>query len=159
MFNEYGSEHLEIYREIRSLYSRKAWHKQREIFLRKIKDETTLAYMYAIDRDYSRLVTLVNGSSDLSFVDRAKPYLRRDHPEVLINAYKRIANQMVKKSGSRSDYKNLAAVLRDMLDIKGGTDQVEYLANTYIKKYPRRKLMAEELTPLLVEAKAMDDLA
>lgn len=159
MFEHYGTTHLELYREIRSLYSRKKWQEVRVRYLDKVKDEQALAYMYAIDKEYSRLVSIVNGTSDQRVIDRAKPYLKKDHPEVLVNAYKRIANQMVKKPGNRNTYKDLAAILRTMLDIKGGTDQIEYLTNTYIKKYPRRKLMAEELTPLLAEVKAIDDLA
>jgi hypothetical protein len=46
-----------------------------------------------------------------------------------------------------------------MIDLKGGTDQIEYLVSHYCEKYPRRKLMHEELSPLLVEAKAIDDLS
>lgn len=158
MFSQYGNSHYELYREIKLNNPKKYWNTNRQKYLDQVDDQAR-PYLLAIDKDYNELVKMVNMSVDLEEVNKARPYLKKDHPEVLVNAYKRLANNMVKKAGTRLHYKELAAVLRSMIDLKSGTSQIEYLVTTYTKKYPRRKVMQEELSPLLVEAKAIDDLS
>ncbi len=159
MFTMYGDHHFEIYREIKLNSSKKYWPQSRMKYLDQIDDSEAKAYLLAIDREYDALIKMINSTSDLTEVNKARGYLKKEHPEVLVNAYKRIANNMVKKAGTRQHYKELAGILRAMIDLKGGTDQIEYLVSHYCEKYPRRKLMHEELSPLLVEAKAIDDLS
>lgn len=158
LFKEFGSEHFELYREVKLSYPKKAWPKYRDKYLAMVTEEAK-PYLLAIDKEYSALITQVNATDDITMVNRARAFLKKDHPEVLVNAYKRIANQMVKKTGSRIHYKELGATLKAMIDLKNGPDQIVYLVETYTKKYPRRKLMIEELSPILIDAKAAVDLA
>ena len=138
LFN--GFPTMDDYIEYSGLFDN--WVEEREEFFTKIDDNYFLNECYNHEKLYDRLVLNLRDESDLS---EYKNVLKDKYPSQLLDAYLRVVNEMVSKSGSRKHYRSIRKLLKDMKGINGGTDIVDNLVEDWKIRYKRRTAMIEEL--------------
>lgn len=134
-----GYPQIEDYIEYKKLSDN--WAEEREDFFKKITDYRFLNECYNEEKLYSRLVLNLKDEYDLH---KYKNVLN-DYSDELLDAYLKIVNQKVLKSGNRKHYRNIAKLLKEMKTVEGGKDMVDDLIKDWKIRYRRRTAMLEEL--------------
>ena len=134
-----GYPQIEDYIEYKKLSDN--WAEEREDFFKKITDYRFLNECYNEEKLYGRLVLNLKDEYDLH---KYKNVLN-DYSDELLDAYLKIVNQKVLKSGNRKHYRNIAKLLKEMKTVEGGKDMVDDLIKDWKIRYRRRTAMLEEL--------------
>ena len=78
------------------------------------------------------------------------PHLAGRYSKEMLALYLSELETMADKAGNRSQYQNLAALMKKVKqDIEGSHAAIDELAASLIQKYPRRPAMREELGRVL----------
>lgn len=71
--------------------------------------------------------------------------LRKLYPDRALGIYVYLADEEMKNASGREGYRKVKKVLEKMLDCPGGLETASRLAEKYVKMYPRKFSLKEEM--------------
>ncbi len=109
-----------------------------------------LAPIYIEEQQWERLLHLIPPDPDEHILRLVHPHLAGRYSKEMLALYLSELETMADKAGNRSQYQNLAALMKKVKqDIEGSHAAIDELAASLIQKYPRRPAMREELGRVL----------
>lgn len=139
---------IDLYRELKTLYTEKEWEIKREEIFSKIPKGAPIDQFYLEDRLYDRLLLYVLDSNSLYDLLRYEKYLRDRYPEELLTKYDQSVRGMAVQSSNRKQYREMVSILRKMQTYSGGLDRVAKIIMDWKVAYRNRPAMLEELKRL-----------
>ncbi len=136
---------LHIYRELKKQYPPGEWKEKREEVFANLPGHVRPDELYKEEKLYDRLLELVTGSPGLNMLQQYENVLKKDYPGELLQKYKEEVNKMAMRTGDRSKYRQLVALLCRMKKITGGPKVAEEIAAEWRGKYRNRRAMMDEL--------------
>lgn len=136
---------LELYKELKSLYSKSEWQKIRQKVFAEISSISKLGDMYVIEGLYDKLLKLVLSSKGIylamNYVDSFKDL----DVTKLLNKYKAELNKMIENLGTRARYQEIVNILNNMKRLPGGEKEVFEIVEVWKTKYKNRRALQDEL--------------
>ena len=145
---EYGTRDMDLYRELKSQYSKEEWLKQREELFKKLPKDAAIDQLYKEEELYDRLLEFVLRSSGLSALQRYEDVLIKDYPQQILEKYRDEVSQMARYTSNRKQYAYMVSLLRRMREIDGGAQMVKEIADEWRSNYGNRRAMMDELRKL-----------
>ena len=145
---EYGTRDMDLYRELKSQYSKEEWLKQREELFKKLPKDAAIDQLYKEEELYDRLLAFVLRSSGLSALQRYEDVLIKDYPQQILEKYRDEVSQMARYTSNRKQYAYMVSLLRRMREIDGGAQMVKEIADEWRSNYGNRRAMMDELRKL-----------
>jgi len=109
-----------------------------------------LAPIHIAEGQWERLLQLMPADPGEPTLALVHPHLAGRYPKKMLALYLKLLETMADKASNRSQYQNLAALMKKVKqDIEGSHAPVDELAASLIQKYPRRPAMKEELGKVL----------
>lgn len=136
---------LHIYRELKKQYPPGEWKEKREEVFANLPGHVRPDELYKEEKLYDRLLELVTGSPGLNMLQQYEDVLKKDYPGELLQKYKEEVDKMAMRTGDRSKYRQLVALLCRMKKITGGSKVAEEIAAEWRGKYRNRRAMMDEL--------------
>lgn len=103
-----------------------------------------LARIYIKEEWWNRLLELIKQNPSLTYIEDYAEYLSKDYSIELSQLYATGIIEYMKNSSNRSHYQTACMYLRRMLKL-GAREKVNELIANFMKEYPRRKALLEEL--------------
>ena len=145
---QYQPGNLETYRELKRQYAEEEWLKEREIIFEKLAHFACVDQLYKEEKMYDRLLGYILESTGLYKVQEHTPILKEKYPQQILQKYKEELDKMAILSGDRKKYQQMAAELRNMKKIAGGTEVVAEIVDEWRRRYKNRPAMMDELRKL-----------
>lgn len=145
---ENGTRDMDLYRELKSQYSKEEWIKQREELFKKLPKDAAIDQLYKEEELYDRLLAFVLRSSGLSALQRYEDVLIKDYPQQILEKYRDEVSQMARYTSNRKQYAYMVSLLRRMREIDGGAQMVKEIADEWRSNYGNRRAMMDELRKL-----------
>lgn len=145
---QYKAGDVDIYKELKSLYSDKEWEEKRELIFSSLPAYAHVDKLYKEEKLYDRLFEMVMNSNGLYMVTEYEKYLKGIYSEELLNKYESEVNRMVGYASDRKKYKEAVAVLKRMLKYTDGNERVEKIVKEWKIAYRNRPAMMDELGKL-----------
>lgn len=127
------------------------WGAFLELIIKDIKQKNKwyfvdeVAYIYIQEKWWEKLLALIcDNNPRLETVSAYEQYLIKDYPNEVADLYAKLIPDYLEANTSREHYKTACRYLRRMIKC-GASDKVAELKDYFIKKYPRRKALMEEL--------------
>lgn len=136
---------LDLYQELKGLVDPTKWPAERERLFKSVPKFTDLKPLYAADELYPQLLNAVLATPNLSAVETYEDVLKPLYPRQLLGKYIKTAKEMAQRTGTRKHYRQIVAVLNQMVAYRGGLSAATDLIETWRQTYPRRPAMLEEL--------------
>lgn len=128
------------------------WHIERDTIISKLKKERVfdefLYELYVIEEMWDELVTLMKQRFRYSLLRHYHEFLFPRFQEDMLKMYSVSCQKFAKESNSRSNYKELATMLKQVQKLEGGKPIVTMLLSLFRDNYKRRPAMMEELAKL-----------
>ena len=106
----------------------------------------SLAPIYIAEQQWERLLHLIPPDPSEHTLALVRPHLAGRYPKEMLALYLKLLELMADKASNRSQYQNLAALMKKVKqDIEGSHAAIDELAASLIQQYPRRSAMREEL--------------
>lgn len=110
----------------------------------------SLAPIYIAEQQWERLLHLIPPNPSEHTLALVHPHLAGRYPKEMLALYLKLLELMADKTSNRSQYQNLAALMKKVKkDIEGSHAAIDELAASLIQQYPRRPAMREELGRVL----------
>lgn len=138
-------------RQLRQLYDPNAWQTVRERIFSSMDDDRAVRSYLADEGLTARLKASIESLDELSRfyeIQRFTDKLKADYPAWLLSEYQAAVEEMLLRTTGRSVYQSAAATLRKMQDIRGGKALVSKMVESFKARYPRRRILMEELGKL-----------
>lgn len=139
---------VELYKELKSIYTDKEWLKKREIILSKLSPHRRIDKLYELEGLYDRLIELVLNSHGLYMVMEYEEILKDIYPKELLNKYENIIKGMAKNTSGRAHYREIVSILRKMKKYPNGKEKVTEIMSDWRLRYRNRPAMMDELSKL-----------
>ena len=158
-FNEYKKElwslvlkykvgDINLYKELKSLYSTAEWEEKREKIFEKLPRYSNLDKLYEEEKLYDRLLNLVINSTGLYKLNEYEKFLKKLYPRELLYKYELEVKDMASYSSNRNKYREIVSILRRMQKYPGGKEKVKEITDEWKIKYRNRRAMMDELSKL-----------
>lgn len=144
---------MEWYRELKSTWPNQKWAEPCEELIIKIKGQNkrgwygeadALARIFVEENYKDRLLKLLQlNSGNIQFVEQYSQVLWKQYPGELLELYTQGISESIKQTG-RKQYRQVAAYLRKMKNLKGGDERVYALLKQFLNEYSNRPAMKEE---------------
>lgn len=144
----YKAGDVELYKELKSIYTDKEWMKEREIVFSKLSPYRGIDKLYELEGLYDRLIELVLNSHGLYMVMEYEEILKDIYPEELLNKYENTINAMATNTSGRAHYREIVSILRRMKKYPGGKLKVSEIVSDWELRYRNRPAMMDELSKL-----------
>lgn len=145
---QYEKGDLEIYRELKALYTQEAWQEKREAVFQSLSPQNGLDRLYEEEGLYDRLLQIVLESDGLYKLEAYEACLRALYPKQLLHKYEQVVQELAEQTSNRGQYQELVSILKRMQTYPQGAEKVEEIAAQWRKLYRRRRAMMEELGKL-----------
>lgn len=145
---EYQQGDLDIFNELKALYSVEAWKKQREIIFKEISPYSGIADLYESEKLYDRLLQVVLESPNLYSLQAYEKSLKKLYPLELFNKYEEIVRGMATHTSNRKRYQEIVNILKRMQKYPEGKQKVKEIVNEWRSIYGNRRAMMDELNKL-----------
>ena len=134
----------EYFKEYKSLFTEPEWSSEwlRLLDIIKGKRESPCAW-YKVEGRYDLIMDCAE--PDNSVIIDIYKQLEKLYPERCLNVFINDANNFVRISKNRKDYRWVAGILRKIQKYDGGIPIAHELAQKYIAEYPRRTALIDEL--------------
>ena len=126
------------------------WHPFLEEIIKEITPKNRWTYteliriIYIKEKWWDRLFTMLKQNLSLENIQQNEQYLAKNYSSELIELYSERITNHVKKYVGRNHYQTACRYLRRMKKL-GGNEQVNDLIELFIKQYPQRKALMDEL--------------
>lgn len=144
----YKAGDVELYKELKSIYTDKEWMKEREIVFSKLSPYRGIDKLYELEGLYDRLIELVLNSHGLYMVMEYEEILKDIYPEELLNKYENTINAMATNTSGRAHYREIVSILRRMKKYPKGKEKVSEIISDWRLRYRNRPAMMDELSKL-----------
>lgn len=144
----YVAGNVEIYKELKSLYTDDQWIEKREVIFKKLAPYSGVDKLYAVDGLYDRLIELTISSNGLYLLEKYESILKDIYPKELLNKYENTVKAMAIASSKRGRYRDIVHILRRMQKYSEGQEKVSELVSEWKSKYKNRPAMMDELSKL-----------
>lgn len=128
------------------------WHIERDTIISKLKKERIfdefLYELFVIEEMWNELMALMKQRFRYSLLRHYHEFLFPRFPEDMLKMYSVSCQKFAEESNTRSNYKELATMLKQVQKIEGGKPIVTMLLSLFRETYKRRPAMMEELARL-----------
>lgn len=145
---QYNLGDLNVYKELKTLYSEEEWKEKREIIFEKVKKYSIVDRLYKEEKLYDRLLNFVVKSAGLGKVMEHEELLKGMYPNELLAKYADVVNIMASNSSDRKRYHELVIILRRMQKYSEGKNKVDEIVDNWRSLYKNRRAMMDELNKL-----------
>lgn len=145
---EFRAGDLDMYKELKSLYTPLEWPIKREKIFFKYQSSFFLGEMYAEDKLYDRLIEYVTIQRGLSELQKYESCLKDEYSEMLLEKYAKEVDLMAQNASNRSQYRTLASILKHMQTLPNSKECVNTILLQFRAQYKRRSAMMDELDAL-----------
>ena len=145
---EYQQGDLDVFNELKALYSEEEWEKQREIIFKEISSYSGVADLYESEKLYDRLLQVVMDSTSLYTLQAYEDSLIKLYPQELFTKYEVIVRNMATPTSNRKRYQKIVTILRRMQKYPDGMQKVDEIVNEWHSIYRNRRAMMDELSKL-----------
>lgn len=142
---DYDKGNLNIFRELKSLYTDDEWEIKRQIIFDNYKNYYGIEKLYLEEKMYEKLLKVVVDSSGLYSLTEYEKVLKPMYEKELLNKYEREVRSMAYRTSDRKYYKQIVSVLERMQKYEEGKDIVRNIAADWRWVYKNRRAMMEEL--------------
>jgi hypothetical protein len=148
---------ISYYRILKASYSPAEWPDVAEGIIARLQDykglfgiawssgNAALAAVYVEEQYRGRLMSLMEATPALDFLERYHHYLLPHYPERVLAAYSTALTKYAADHADRSHYAVIRDMLLRMLDWPGGRDVVNALLKNFKERYRQRRAMMDEL--------------
>ena len=140
---EYQRGDLEIYKELKALYSEDEWAKEREKIFARARN---LDELYNYEELYDRLLEMALQASGLYYILRYEEKVKDLAPDRILEKYETVIRKMAEPASNRTTYAEIAEYLIRMLPYPNGNNLVKKILDEFRIKYKRRLAMMDELS-------------
>ncbi len=144
----YKAGDVELYKELKSIYTDKEWMKEREIVFSKLSPYRGIDKLYELEGLYDRLIELVVNSHGLYMVMEYEEILKDIYPKELLNKYENTIKAMATNTSGRAHYREIVSILRRMKKYPKGKEKVSEIVSDWRLRYRNRPAMMDELSKL-----------
>ena len=139
---------VDIWKELKSVYSGDEWLEIRESLLEKLSGEYYIHRLYCEENMYDKLLEICLRSHSLSLINTYQDRLTGIYPEEVLKKYVDTVNEMASRTGNRKLYQELVRILNRIRKMPGGDAAVADIVNSWRQKYKNRPAMMDELCRL-----------
>lgn len=144
----YNQGNVELYKELKSIYTDKEWLEKREIIFSKLSPYRGIDKLYELEGLYDRLVDMVINTQGLYMLIEYQEILKDIYPKELLNKYENTVKVMATNTSGRAHYREIVSILRRMKKYPEGKEKVSEIVNEWKSKYRNRPAMMDELSKL-----------
>lgn len=144
----YKAGDVELYKELKSIYTDEEWMKEREIVFSKLSPYRGIDKLYELEGLYDRLIELVINSHGLYMLMEYEEVLKDIYPKELLNKYKNTIKDMATNTFGRAHYREIVSILRRMKKYPHGKEKVAEIVSDWRLRYRNRPAMMDELSKL-----------
>jgi len=148
LIREYSKGDMEIFNELKALYSEGEWEKQREIIFNDISPYSGVADLYESEKLYDRLLQVVLESPNLNTLQAYEKSLKKLYPQELLEKYEVAVRDMASHTTNRKRYREIVTLLRRMQEYPVGREKVNKLVDEWRTIYRNPRAMMDELSKL-----------
>ncbi|WP_125142053.1 SWIM zinc finger family protein [Clostridium transplantifaecale] len=145
---DYKAGDLEIYKELKALYTEEEWEEQREKVFSKLSRNICVEELYKEEKFYDRLLKNVLECPELYKLTKYENCLKALYPQELLTKYESVVGIMAERASARNQYSELVNILKKMEKYPGGMEKAKEIADSWRVRYKRRKAMMDELNRL-----------
>ena len=145
LISDYDKGNLNIFRELKSLYTDVEWEIKRQIIFDNYKNYYGIEKLYLEEKMYEKLLKVVVDSSGLYSLTEYEEVLKPMYEKELLDKYEREVRSMAYRTSDRKYYKQIVEVLERMQKYEEGKDLVRNIAADWRWVYKNRRAMMEEL--------------
>lgn len=145
---QYKVGDVDIYKELKSLYSDIEWQEKRERIFKDSPPYTNVDKLYKEDKLYDRLLKSVIEFPGLDKLFEHEKCLKNIYPKALLEKYENTLREVAVNSASRSRYKEWVRILKRMKKYPDGTEIVNKIVIDWEEMYKKRSAMMDELSKL-----------
>ncbi|HLS71061.1 MAG TPA: hypothetical protein VK027_05315 [Chitinophagaceae bacterium] len=145
---DYAIGDLEVFNELKALYSEEEWKEQREVIFKAVSSYGGIADLYKSEKLYDRLLEVVLKSPNFYTLQTHEGTLKKHYPRELLNKYEEIVRDMATNTSNRKRYREIVRVLRSMQKYPHGKQKVEGIVSEWRSTYKNRRAMMDELNQL-----------
>lgn len=152
----YDSRHeKKYYLLLKGTIEPEKWPSERDIIISRLKKERIfvefLYELYVIEEMWDELIVLMKQRFRYSLLRHYHESLFPRFPEDMLKMYSVSCEKFAEQSNSRSNYKELVTMLKQVQKIEGGKPIVTSLLSLFRNIYKRRPAMMEELAELALK--------
>lgn len=144
----YKAGDVELYKELKSIYTDKEWMKEREIVFSKLSPYRGIDKLYELEGLHDRLIELVINSHGLYMLMEYEEVLKDIYPKELLNKYENTIKAMATNTSGRAHYREIVSILRRMKKYPHGKEKVAEIVSDWRLRYRNRPAMMDELSKL-----------
>lgn len=148
IFIKVGNQDIDIYMELKSLYSDEEWVEKREIIFSKISAHARIDKLFEIEKLYDRLLKIVVDSWGLYKLTEYEESLKNIYPNELLRKYETEVKNMASHTSDRKRYQEMVSILRIMQKYPNGKEKVAEIVTEWKSTYRNRPAMMDELKRL-----------
>ncbi|HSH36621.1 SWIM zinc finger family protein, partial [Schnuerera sp.] len=100
----YNQGNIELYKELKSIYTDKEWLEKREIIFSKLSPYRGIDKLYELEGLYDRLVDMVINTQGLYMLIEYEEILKDIYPKELLNKYENTVKVMATNTSGRAHY-------------------------------------------------------
>lgn len=139
---------FKTYLELKKCYDEKEWKQIREKIFTRIKSHVSMDQFYQEEKLYDRLLEVTLHYDGLEIVSQYRKDLMEIYPNELLDKYEKELNILASHTSNRDTYRYLVRCLKEMREIKGGTNKVSNICKQWREIYSKRPAMMDELKAL-----------
>lgn len=139
---------LKLFQELKKQYPKDIWEKERMKIFDTLPPDVPAEELYYEEKMYDRLLDLVLDAPGLELVMKYGETLKLKYPKELLKKYKTELSQMALSARGRKKYQEIAELLREMQNIKGGKKMVDSIITEWKEKYKTRTALLDEIGKL-----------
>lgn len=144
----YKAGDVELYKELKSIYTDTEWMKERKIVFSKLSPYRGIDKLYVLEGLYDRLIELVLNSHGLYMVMEYEEVLKDIYPKELLNKYENAVKAMATNTSGRARYREIVSILRRMKKYPEGKERISEIVSDWRLRYRNRPAMMDELSKL-----------
>ncbi|MDO4336849.1 MAG: SWIM zinc finger family protein [Eubacteriales bacterium] len=148
LVTEDDAGNLELFRELKALYSDEEWKDVREKIFSKLPLYAGIDKFYEEEKLYDRLLAFVQKSRGMSVLRQYTGILKEYYPKEILDKYECELENLTYRTANRDRYREWVGILRSMRNIPGGQERVEKIARHWRAVYNNRPAMMDELDKL-----------
>jgi hypothetical protein len=141
----------DYYQILKDIIEAENWHPFLEEIIKEItpkhrwSNTGLIRKIYIKEQWWGRLFLMLKQNLSLENIQQNEEYLAKDYADELVELYSQRIVKYVEKYIGRNHYQTACRYLRRMKKL-GGTNKVNELVAFFIKKYPQRRALQDELT-------------
>ncbi len=140
---------LEIFRELKTLYSPEEWPIAREELFAVVSKRPGFDELLHEEELYDQLLDfLMDPSVSLNRLQAHEDVLKPRYPDQVLEKYRETLEEEAKNTATRGEYHRWVKRLKHMQSIRGGEQVVRIIVEDWRIRYRNRRAMMEELDEL-----------